>query len=204
MTKITVYSEEGVITTSGDFSDSTVAMYRRLFPGNLVEGFEGDAKTHYVDLATKIVNSYTAEEQEAIVSLPSGWKWQMPEKVAVDLRSLEIAKEQAWNLVKSARDKATAKPFEVDGKFYDANKENVLGTALMALMAKIAGEPFNAEWTTYDNSVVVLNADQMINVGKTLGERVDLIYKIGRDLREKITSAKTNQELSLLTWPSNL
>ena len=75
------------------------------------------------------------------------------------------------------------------------SQRNIMGLVLMALVAKSAGAPFSEPFTMADNSVVSLDADQMIALGVAVGKRVASIHARARALRGEIEGATTRTAL---------
>jgi hypothetical protein len=115
--------------------------------------------------------------------------------------SIENARTQAWEVVRTRRDKEEFKPFIYNGDLYDSNKLNISGAVQMALLAKISNQPFSIDWTLYDNSVKTFNADQMMALGAALGEHINKVYDTTRVLREQIDAATTKEGLDAIVWP---
>lgn len=161
---------------------------------------DGTDKGHYV--SNGAIHAYTPAELTARTTLPEGWIWKMPERIAVDARLLNQAKEIAWERIKQSRSTAETKPFTFNGQLYDANIEKIGGAVQMALIAQVAGAPFSIDWTLADNTVVVLNAQQMIGVGVSLGQSIAAIYDTARSLRTTINNATTAQAVDAIVWPA--
>lgn len=116
-----------------------------------------------------------------------------------------------WTAAKQHREALTdspgaeaATPFgtvQVDAK----SKQNVNGLVTMALIAQGAGVPFSAAFTMADNSVVTLNATQMIGMGIAIGQYVEAVYAHARTLRELIEAATTHDAIDAIDitsgWP---
>ena len=149
-----------------------------------------------------IICKYTKNEIAAKNNLASGWKWQMPERIAVDTRTLSQAQQYTWDKIKIARGVAEISPFLFQETLYDANTTNISGAAQMALIAQGMSQPFSIKWTTYSNLVVTLDGFEMISLGTTLGFRNSQIYDIARMLRIEIEAATTNEQVDSITWPS--
>lgn len=116
--------------------------------------------------------------------------------------SLEAAQDRAWERMKRARTKAELSNFECDGNIYDADKEHISGGVLVAKIASDAGLPFSSEFTLANNSVIVLDAGQMIAVGMALTAHVEAAYARGRQKRTAIYAATSVEQLDAITWYS--
>lgn len=94
MTKFTAYDKDtGVILSTGELSDETLEWQitqglHAVLDANL------SSKTHYIDVsnAQHTPREYTDDEKAALAGLAPGWVWQMPERVAVDQRTLDATR----------------------------------------------------------------------------------------------------------------
>lgn len=160
---------------------------------------DGNDSDHYV--SNGVIAAFTPAEIDAKKNLAQGWVWKMPERIAVDARILPEAKAIAWERIKLSRTAAEEKAFTFNAQLYDANIEKIGGAVQMALIAQVASAPFTIDWTLADNSVVTLNAQQMIGVGVALGRHIAAIYDTARALRETIDSATSKQNVDAISWP---
>ena len=124
---------------------------------------------------------------------------------AADLRSiLDDAKARKWAQIKTDRIRAEDAGFTVEGlgKFQsDADsRQKIVGAGLAAKIAKDEGAPYSVDWTPADNSVVTLNADQMIAVGQDLLVHLDAAHQRSRLLYQKIQDAETVEEVNAIQW----
>ncbi len=126
------------------------------------------------------------------------------------MQTLENAKERVWSRVKFQREAKLAEPFFSAGLKFDANVQNITGAAVAAFMSQSAGLPYAEEFTLFDNSVVTLDANQMIAVGLTLANRNSQIYTTARLLRDQILAIESSETVSegeaialvaAITWP---
>lgn len=117
--------------------------------------------------------------------------------------TLENAKDRTWNRMKLIRDAKEAEPFEFNGWLFDSDKVKVTGAAFAAFMAHTAGQPYSINFTLADNSVVVLNAQQMMGAGVALLSRIDAVHQIGRTLRDLIYAPETDtfEKIAAISWP---
>jgi hypothetical protein len=80
------------------------------------------------------------------------------------------------------------------------SREFLNGAAQLALMAKLAGNPFSVDWTLADNSTVTLDADQMIAAAAAVAAHVDAMQQRGRALKSRIDDAGTLAEIEAVVW----
>lgn len=146
---------------------------------------------------------YTSEELIRKENKPEGtYVWDSKTRQWVDERTLEETKTQKWEAIKETRSKEEYKPFTYDGCLFDANVTKITAASQLAFMAKVTGQPFAMNWTLFDNSVKELDADAMMAVGLALGQHVDSVYNIARQLRDAINAAQTKEEVELVAWPA--
>ena len=164
-----------------------------------VEDVPADSRTQYVD--SGLLFNYTVAEIAAKDNLAPGWTWKMPERIAVDMRTLDECKLQALGRVKSARDDAEASTFTCNGGVFRTDLQRIPGAALLAMMASMSGAAFSEPWTLVDNTVCTLDAAGMIAVGVAQGAHIAGVFAIGRGLRDQIATATTNFQLDTIGWP---
>lgn len=122
---------------------------------------------------------------------------------------LEPLKERKWLQAKAKRDAhdqgvATTPfgPVQAD----DSSKVKISGLVQMAQLSLAAGAPFSETFTMQDNTLVDLNANEMIQLGISVGQHVSLTHAKGRELREAIQEAQTLAALEAIDidsgWPA--
>lgn len=172
-----------------------------LMQTDAVETIEGVCDdTCYV--SNGVVLPYTSSELSAKNNLPQGFAWKMPERIAVDTRTLASAQSQAWERIKSTRTLKESLPFTCDGSVYDPNVTKISGAVQMALLAQLSSSPFSIDWTLYDNTIKTLDGAGMIAVGTVLGNTINTIYETARTLRSAIQACTTNAQADAITWPT--
>lgn len=112
--------------------------------------------------------------------------------------TLLASKQRAWAACKAARDAAEAADFVFDGVAYQPDMQKITGAVLAALLP--SETPFSIDWTVSDNSVVTLNASQVIGLGLALTARINSIHQYGRTMRALIDNAETPAEAYGHTW----
>lgn len=118
---------------------------------------------------------------------------------------LDEARTRRWALIKLQREEFIARPIDLAGvgKF-DADPksaENIKGAVQLAILAQAAGQPWQVDWTMFDNSVRTLTAAEVIALGQALGQRVDQAHQTARTLRAAIEAAQTVAQLEVISWP---
>ena len=124
---------------------------------------------------------------------------------------LEQAKEAMWRAVKRQRTLLTESPgatvttpagvVQSDAR----SQANINGLVTMAILSQMTGQPFSAAFTLADNTVVNLNATQMIGLGVAVGRNVQTVYARATELREEIDAAADVAALEAIDieegWP---
>lgn len=105
------YGPDGQILFIGEMPRAMIALQ-----GAGTYTGQADPRTQYIDLVTRQLRTYTADEQRAKDNLPQGWTWKMPERVAIDVRT--SAQQLADDLAQVRNDRAQAYPALAD--FADA------------------------------------------------------------------------------------
>lgn len=122
----------------------------------------------------------------------NGSDWELP---------LAEVKSRAWEAVKALRQSyhygSASTPFG-DVQCDPEAKANVTGLALMATIAKNSGATYSEPFTLADNSVVVLDADQMIAMSLAVGEHVSAVFSRARDLRDQIEAAASAADVAAI------
>lgn len=130
------------------------------------------------------------------------WDW---ESLSWADPNLDTAKAAAWEAIKLQRGKVEKGGFEWSGYKFDSDavsQQRIQGAVQLAQMALAANVvAWSIDWTLFDNSVVTLDATDMVNVGLALGMHVSTVFNISRELREQIYSASTLQSLNTIKWP---
>lgn len=112
------------------------------------------------------------------------------------METLENAKERVWTRIKYMRQRKLAEPFLCDGNVFDADVQNVTGSATKAFISVSQGIPYAETYTLADNSVVELDGPQMIAVGLALGDRNSAVYQTARELRELILGVEVSDGMT--------
>lgn len=117
----------------------------------------------------------------------------------IDFRDLDQKKSYKWDEIKAER---SAEEF---GEFiwgdYVFQCDEVSQRRIQGAVQLAAINPdFSIDWTLADNSVVNLNAQNMIDVGVTLASHVSACHGRGRILRSEIDAATTQEELEAIFW----
>jgi len=123
----------------------------------------------------------------------------------VDPRTLQDHKDAKWEEIKAARTGAIDAPLVTSLGTFDsgpADRTNITDAVLMAQTLAAMGETVSIEFTRADNTVATLNAAQMVEVGLTLGAKVQAAYATARTLRAEIEAATTVAQVQDVAWPA--
>ncbi len=100
--------------------------------------------------------------------------------------SKEIMAQRLWRQIKATRetnlDAGAVTPFGVA----DANTDsrvNIAGAVQMAILTLQAGDVFSIQWTMHDNTIATLDANEMIQLGVTVGRFVSQSHIHSQTLR---------------------
>lgn len=148
------------------------------------------SSTQYVDLKTKTVATYTAEEQSFKDNLAQGWSWKMPERIVVDSRALADAQRSKINLLRNSCGQQILSGFDSNTlgevHHYPAmplDQTNLLGSVLASLLP---GNPAN--WTT-----AFWCADSA-GVWSLATHSAAQIQQVGADAKAAVLSATTKND----------
>jgi hypothetical protein len=130
-------------------------------------------------------------------------KFDYSTKQWVDPRSLQDFKDAQWEQVKLQRSNTEFSVFKFQGVYYDCDRvsqSRIQGAVQLASIALANNQTVVQEWTTADNSVVSLNATDLINLGLQLGLFVNKVHDYGRVLRARIDAADSSLDVQKVLW----
>lgn len=90
--------------------------------------------------------------------------------------------------------------FEID----KTSTENIMGAVQVAVISKMANQPFSISWRRADNTNITLDADQMIAVGTSVAAFRSAVYERSWELKALVDAATTLEELQSIVldgWP---
>lgn len=123
--------------------------------------------------------------------------------VLVAETEMETTKRNKRMEIKRARDKQEFGTFTFEGNVFDSNQisQQRIGLAVQeAMFCMSAGLPFSKDWTLEDNSVVTLDAQQMIGVALAMGQHIGYAHTHSRQLRAAVEAATTAEEVEAINW----
>ena len=113
---------------------------------------------------------------------------------------LEYLKSQNLQVLKKKRDALEVEPIECNGNLYDYDEKarDRINAAIIAL--DVQGNGASIEWTTADNTNVIVTADDLREVIATVAVRSNALHVKYRELKEQVLACTTNEEVALIEW----
>lgn len=111
---------------------------------------------------------------------------------------LDARRNRQWALIKQQREQREYGGFTWDGSRFDSNPDARARIAGAVMEAQATGASFSRTWRLADDTLRVLDAQQMLAVGIALGAHVGHVFAIGNDLYEQI---QASSEPEAVTWP---
>ena len=120
------------------------------------------------------------------------------ECVAIPAPTLEELKQAKLTELKTIRDTEEVKPIEYNGNLFDFDEKarDRINSALIAL--SITGQ--SIEWTTADNTNVLVTADDLRAVIAAVAMRSNELHVKYRQLKEQVNTCTTKEELEKIVW----
>jgi hypothetical protein len=120
--------------------------------------------------------------------------------------ALQVAQAAKWAEIKVERDRLEKAGFEYLGRMVDSDAESALritGATSAAQAALSIGAPFSIAWTCQDNSVLELDAAQMMGMLVALAHHADQVHQVSRGLRAQIFAKDaTESSVAAVAWPT--
>lgn len=118
---------------------------------------------------------------------------------ALDDRTLELRRSEAWNRMRAARDAELNGGFQWDGSVFDSDPASQ--TVIQGKAAAATRRPtYSVEFTLKNNSTRVLTASNMIAVADALEAFVEAVHSKGAAVRAQIN---LSTEPEIITWPAS-
>lgn len=120
------------------------------------------------------------------------------ECVAIPAPSFDELKAQKLTELKTIRDTEEVKPITYNGNLfdYDDKARDRINSAIIAL--DIAGQ--SIEWTTADNTNVLVTADDLRGVIAAVAMRSNELHIKYRELKEQVLACSTAEEVAEIVW----
>lgn len=180
------------------------------------EPLEGTT-TFKVELSTVDLNNVNAIVGSVYITLDRLTEYTGEAKIEIEAKlaelglldppqptDLEKAKQLRWNRLLSIRDGLESKGFNYLGKTFDGDQRSILrilATAQAATAAALAGQDFDVDWTTADNSIVTMTRDQVLGLPAALATRANEIHMQARELRLALDNAGSVEQVQEVKWP---
>jgi hypothetical protein len=196
------YDADGVIRNLGTCSDAETP--------SAIAGLSSLAVSPSIDAANSYVSggvvlAYTSGQRAARATPPNDSSvWSNATMSWSDPRTLQEHKDAKWELIKQSREAAFNAPLTTPYGTFDSDAESrtrITDAVLMAQTLAGMGQPAAIDFTLADNSVVTLDATQMVTVGLLLGAKIQAAFATGRSLRTAIYAATTVVQVQAINWP---
>ncbi|RCW73798.1 DUF4376 domain-containing protein [Pseudorhodoferax soli] len=126
--------------------------------------------------------------------------------VVPGVSALALAQDAKWAEIKAERNRLETAGFPYMGKVVDSDAESALritGATSAAQAALAIGAPFSIDWTCQDNTVLALDASQMVGMLVALAQHADHLHQVSRTLRAAIYAEDaTEASVAAVAWPS--
>ena len=120
------------------------------------------------------------------------------EVVAIPAPALEELKSQKLTKLKTIRDTEEVKPITYNGNLFDFDEKarDRINSAIIALST--TGQ--SIEWTTADNTNVLVTADDLRGVVANVAVRSNELHIKYRELKEQVLSCTSKEEVEQIVW----
>ncbi|WP_276764756.1 DUF4376 domain-containing protein [Phascolarctobacterium succinatutens] len=120
------------------------------------------------------------------------------ECVAIPTPSLDELKAQKLTELKNIRDTEEVKPISYNGNLFDFDDKarDRINSAIIAL--SITGQ--SIEWTTADNSNVIVTADDLRGVVANVAVRSNELHVRYREIKASVLVCETAEEVDKIVW----
>lgn len=125
------------------------------------------------------------------------------EQWELDSTGFAVLQDQARQRINTSRNKAERAGFEAYGKLFDSDDkavQRISVAAQAAMLAKASGITFSKEWTVADNTTVLLDADQIMQLPIIMASAGNALHIKARGLKALINQATTEDELNSIQW----
>lgn len=116
------------------------------------------------------------------------------QKAWTDLRTLDQIKDHKWMEIKHQRDATEYGGFLFEGYFYDSDMTS------QARITNASDLGIAMDWTTKDNKVVSLSAEQLKVLKFALAQHIALCHEKGREARKLIYESETLEQIASVTY----
>lgn len=201
----TIYDLTTGEPTPMSLSNETLMLYAEKDVGFIFDVL-GHPETHYVDLTVEphVLVEYTAAELAEKAKVVSGWKWQMPQRVAVDLRSLSDLKLAKNAQINAARLAASRTSFIFNGKAIacdELSRSDIDGINGTVSLNQAMPSNWVGGWKAMDNTYVSI--PDVATWKLFYGAMVDkgtANFAHAQQLKGRLATASSAAEVAAITW----
>lgn len=116
---------------------------------------------------------------------------------------MSAERAEAWRRIKAARTEVEFGPFLWGGMEFDGDADaqrRLAGYISVSKSAIAAGQPFSAEFTLRDNTIVTLSAEDFVAIELAKVQQVAAAFSHASQLRAQINAAQTFDDLEAIQW----
>lgn len=114
---------------------------------------------------------------------------------------IEARRARHWAFIKQQREQREYAGFTWDGSTFDSDPDARARIMGAVIEAQALGADFTRTWRLADNTLRVLDAKDMLDVGKALGAHVGQVFDIGNALYQQIQASDNPESIS---WPAGV
>lgn len=126
------------------------------------------------------------------------WTWDAGSKRWLPVSTLTAVKADKWEQIKAERAVRLSGTFTAGGKVFHIDQEGL--NAAAAAASRAVGQ-FSRRWALADNSLVTLNAVQIIALADACVAAVAAVFDTSFTLRTQILAATAKQQVDAISWP---
>ena len=194
MTTITLFQRDGCIVGVTECPESMIDAQVQDGLDYLLGSY---LSTHfYVDVPTRAAVEMLPKPSAHHIFNYATKQWEDP-------RTLTDLKAAQWTQIKQARTAFIDAPLVTPYGTFDsdaAGRTSITDAVLLANNLTALSLPVAIEFTLADNSVVTLDAAQIVEVGLLLGQKVQHAHPHSQALRAQIEAATTKEEVEAIAW----
>lgn len=116
---------------------------------------------------------------------------------------LELAKKEKWQEMKVIRNQKEQAGLPYMGKVLDVDALSMQRIVILVQAAQTAinqNQKFSINWTTKDNSEVLLTAQDVVGIPVAFAQYNDKLHVKAQSLKEAIYKAETLEEIEKFSW----
>ncbi|URI08921.1 DUF4376 domain-containing protein [Aquincola tertiaricarbonis] len=114
---------------------------------------------------------------------------------------LPARRARHWAFIKQQREAREYAGFTWDGSTFDSDPDSRARITGAVIEAQALGPEFTRTWRLADNTLRVLDAKDMLEVGRALGAHVGRVFDIGNALYQQIQASDDPESI---TWPASV